>query len=320
MLDDCRGDRLEEVLAVFSSIVLKRSVAEGRTDGSAGGRSVARALALEDRGYSDDRTELDLLVLVHRASLSGLLRGKDAARAQFQDLSELLNLKQRSIARRREQVRIQQSTGAEVSDDAKLDTWRMVRNNWSGSERWMESLLYGDTNSRRDGLLTAPFDRVWRRMQAGRLAELEDRSSGGLLEQLDHRIKTQKDRLEQWESFRKKILCKPAKERQPLGVEGKQASDGPHRRGVDLGFGAHENLHFGRLSPRRKLPDKALRGEYAELVQELEVRAAAALHPRSFRRPFNAWRPGSETTASPAATGAALDARGSQRGSYFGTE
>ncbi len=272
MLDECRGDRLEEVLAVFSSAVLKKLAGEDCMDG-ARYPAVAQALALENRGYSGERTELDVLILAHRASLSGLLREKNAFRAKLDDLSELLGLKQRSIARRREQCRARGASGCSgtdeeqnIPDNAKLDVWRMVRNNWTGNERWMETLLYGDAASTRDGLLTAPYDRVWRRMESGRLTDLEDRN-GGLLEQLDNRVRMQKSRLEQWEAFRKKIWGKSTEE----PVKPDQKLLGEHR-GVDLGFRAHENLHLGRLSPR-KLPSKTStrpRGEYVEMVEALE--------------------------------------------------
>lgn len=271
MLDDCSGERLEEVLAVLSSAVLKKLVAEQRLNTPLH-PAVAQVLALENRGYSGERTQLNTLILSHRVSLSRMLREKNAARARFSDLSELLALKERSVARRHEQVKaLDEQTaqdGAELSDDAKLDVWRTVRNNWSGNERWMEALLFGDANSQRDGLLTAPFDKVWRRLHTGRLTELEDHNRG-LLEQLDGRVRLQRERLEQWQSFRKQMFGSGGRE-----ASGKVEKTERGPKGVDLGFGAHESLHIGRLSPR-KLPSaepsrRRLIPEYAELVEGLQ--------------------------------------------------
>lgn len=271
MLDECKGERLEEVLAVFSSAVLKKLVAEQQLN-QPEFPAIAQSWALENRGYSGERTELNVLVLAHRASLSRHLRDKNAARAQFHDFSELLDLKERSLARRRELAKAleaqERENGVidEVTDDIKLDVWRIVRNNWSGNERWMETLLYGDEHARKDGLLSASFDRVWRRVQSGRLGELEDQA-GGLLQQLDQRVTAQNERLAKWQSFRVKILGEAYSD----PVEG-EVQPSSQQKGVNLGFGAHENLHLGRMSPK-KLPrgrPGQLTAEYADIITGLQ--------------------------------------------------
>ncbi|KAJ9137775.1 HAUS augmin-like complex subunit 6 N-terminus-domain-containing protein [Coniochaeta hoffmannii] len=275
MLDECKGERIEEVLAVFSSAVLKKLVAEQQLN-QPDYPALAQTLALENRGYSGQTTDLSLLSLAHKASLSRHLRHKDAARARFSDFSQVLDLKERTLARRREQTKALEAQEREdgaldtITDDIKRDIWRTVRNNWSGNERWMETLLSGDVHSRKDGLLSTPFDKVWRRVHAGRLTELEDQT-GGLLQQLDRRVKAQKERLENWRAFRAEI-------------SGTASADTPKREaqlstrhtGIDLGFGAHESLHLGRLSPR-KLPrgrPGELTAEYSDIINALQQELA----------------------------------------------
>jgi hypothetical protein len=272
MLDECKGERLEEVLAVFSSTVLKQLVAEHQLN-KPGHPAIAQSWALENRGYSGERTELSVLVLAHKASLSRHLREKNTCRAQYQDFSELLGIKERGLLRRREHSTAleaqERKTGVldQVTDDVKLDVWRKARNNWSGNEQWMETLLYGDRHSREDGLLTTPVDRVWRRVQSGRLSELEE-PTGGLLQQLDRRVRTQKERLAKWQAFRRKVLGDPADDLV-------QAKTQPPRKqkGADLGFGAHENLNLIRMSPIRKLAlskPAQLTAEYTDIISGLE--------------------------------------------------
>lgn len=288
MLDECKGDRLEEVLAMLSSAVLKRAVAEGTLDGG-GVRhpALAQTWALENRGYKGERTQLAVLALAHRASLKRLLKEKEAARAQFRDFAGLLDQKDRSIARRREQIKAAEQAARQtknkrtVTEDEKREIRRIVRNHWSGNERWLETLLYGDSTSRMDDVLSAPFDSVWRRVQSNRLAELEDRS-GGMLQQLEDRVHVQKQRLEKWHGFREKIMggahAEPgegAGSRQPSG----------HQRGIDLGFSAHECLHLGRLSPRTiSTRANTLDGDYEELVKGLQ--AALDQTSRSCHQPL----------------------------------
>ncbi|OIW28656.1 hypothetical protein CONLIGDRAFT_632910 [Coniochaeta ligniaria NRRL 30616] len=281
MLDECKGERLEEVLAVFSGAVLKKLVAEQQLNQPDHHPALAQTLALENRGYSGQTTDLSMLAMAHRASLGRHLRDKSAARARYGDFSELLGLKQRTLARRREQVKAleaqeRESGGlGEITEDVKRDIWRTVRNNWSGNERWMETLLYGDTHSRKDGLLSTPYDKVWRRVQSGRLTELEDRTDG-LLQQLDRRVKTQKERLEKWQIFRAEILGSPSTEEAE-----REEEPSTRQRGIDLGFGAHENLHLGRLSPR-KLPrgrPGQLTTEYSDIIDSLQQQLAEVDKP-----------------------------------------
>ncbi|KAK3318149.1 HAUS augmin-like complex subunit 6 N-terminus-domain-containing protein [Apodospora peruviana] len=271
MLDECRGERLAEVLAVFSSAVLKKLVAEQHLNDPTG-TALVQTLALENRGYTGERSELTALILAHRVSLCRALEEKNAARARFSEFSDLLRYKERTIARRREEVELaaKKTGGPDISDDLKLDIWRTVRNNWSGNECWMEALLYGDSHARKDGLLSAPLDRVWRRVQSGRLAELEDKSAGGLLEQLDGRVQSQRQRLEKWHSFRQEMFARTG----PPGSAVKESGEARQRqRGIDLGFRAHENLHLGRMSPRKLARTRPgeLHGEYQELIDSLEA-------------------------------------------------
>ncbi|KAH7134598.1 HAUS augmin-like complex subunit 6 N-terminus-domain-containing protein [Dactylonectria estremocensis] len=265
MLDECKGERLAEVLAAFSSAVLKLVVSQ-EVLASREHAALASTFATEDRGYKSDNAELVALVLVHKASLSGVLRGKVSDNARFRDFSELLTIKERGLVRKNEAIQAKQQTkgGKTISEDAKLEMWRLIRNNWSGNERWMETLLYGDVGAKKDGLLGMPFDRVWRRVQQSRLAELEEHGTG-LLEQLDGRVRAQKERLEKWEIFHKR-LC----EDRPRPTPSKQKLQ-PKTKGIDFGFGAHEALQVGRARKATVGTQKpTLHHDYEDLVRGLE--------------------------------------------------
>lgn len=268
MLDECKGERLEEVLAVFSSAVLKKVATEEQLNSKAY-PAVAQALALENRGYNGERTDLSSLIIAHKASLKNKLDRKTASRAQYKHFAQLLNSKEQKINSRRDQTNanVHQSRIPKLSAASKEEIRRAVRTNWTGNERWMEALLYGDTKSKKDGVLTAPFDRVWRRVRSDRLDELED-TSGGLLQQLDNRVRAQQARLVKWQSFRKEMFSDVVD--QPK--ENTTGRVGP-QRGIDLGFGAHEGLHLGRMSPRKLASAKKpqLTPEYKALVSGLDT-------------------------------------------------
>lgn len=276
MLDECRGERLEEVLSAFSSAVLKHVIAEELAT-SGEHSALALGLALENRDYKSANTDLNIMVLAHKASVGRILRSKKAADTRFRDFASLLNDKEKDIARRTEALQALEQEGKTISDDARLEMWRTIRNNWSGNERWMETLLYGDASSKKDALLGMPFDRVWRRVQQGRLGEVEEHGSG-LLEQLDSRVRVQKERLEKWQSFRRQLS-----QHQPMPSPSKVKRQEKREKGIDFGFGAHEALHSGRASPRKAVfgQKRALGEEYDVLLRGLDKQLESAKPQKS---------------------------------------
>ncbi|RBR23094.1 uncharacterized protein FIESC28_04089 [Fusarium coffeatum] len=261
MLDECRGERLEEVLAAFSSAVLKHVIAQEVT-ASGEHKALALDLALEDRGYKSDNTDLTTMVLAHKVAISRILNSKVAASSRFHDFADLLKVKEKGIARRKEALDALDG-GKTISDDARREMWRTLRNNWSGNERWMETLLYGDASIKKDGLLGMEFDRVWRRVQQGRLDELEENGTG-LLEQLDTRVRVQRERLQKWQSFRNEMSADQPK---PSPTKNQRKDK---ENGIDFGFGAHEGLLLGKVSPKKSTFGKPkLLEEYDELVRNL---------------------------------------------------
>ncbi|KAF5682950.1 hypothetical protein FCIRC_4670 [Fusarium circinatum] len=287
MLDECRGERLEEVLAAFSSAVLKHVIAqEVATSGEH--TALALGLALEDRGYKSDNTDLNTMVLAHKVAISRILNSKVAASSRFRDFADLLNVKEKGIARRKEALDALEG-GKTISEDARREMWRTLRNNWSGNERWMETLLYGDASIKKDGLLGMPFDRVWRRVQQGRLGELEEHSTG-LLEQLDTRVRVQRERLQKWQTFRNRLSADQPKP-SPSKVKQKEKENG-----IDFGFGAHEGLHLGSGSPKKATFGKPkLLNEYEDLVSNLSHELQSTKPQKSSALDF-LQRPSSQNT------------------------
>jgi len=283
MLDECKGDRLAEVLSSFSFAVVRKVVSD-RSEKTGEHPALAQSLALENRGYAGERTELTILKLAHQVSLSRALQRKNDARAVYADFSELLDVKERGLARKKELVKsIDAQEGTqEVSEAKKAEVIRLVRNNWTGNEQWMETLLYGDENSRRDGLLGAPFDKVWRRIQAGRLSELDDRGTG-LLEQLESRVRFHRERLQKWQGFRDTLLGDAAGKEVPF-----HDTSSASEKGLGLQLNAHQDLHLGSRSLQEG--DKPNEGpplspEYAQLIRSLKEDLTAPGKPA--RKPLS---------------------------------
>ncbi|KXJ88165.1 HAUS augmin-like complex subunit 6 N-terminus-domain-containing protein [Microdochium bolleyi] len=268
MLDECKGDRLEEVLAAFSSAVLKKLVTE-RNLNSTGPDNyppIAEKIAVENRGYTGERTELNALLLAHKVVLSRALEEKNEERARYRDFEELLELKQRGLVRRREQVKASsaKTDALEIDDQTRAQARDVLRTNWTGNESWVDTLLFAGADVRPSTLLDVSFDEVWSSVQQGRLSDLEEQGSD-LLGHLDHRVKAQRARLEKWETFHEKMFG--AQKAAPVTPKRKQ--DRPKRI---VEFRAHKNAHLS--SKARKAADdmetEEVPVEYDQIMVDME--------------------------------------------------
>lgn len=275
MLDECKGDRLDEVLAVFSNAVLKKVL---QTEGS-GYEALAQQLAQENFSYNGERTILSALIVAHKASLSKHLRGKEDTRARYRDFSDLLNLNDRRIARRHEQLKqaIEENRGN--GGMAKKDVYALqdtVEKNWSGNTEWLETILYGDSRTSTDGFLSTRFDKVWKHVENGSIGEVEVTNRVGLLEQLDARIKDQEKRLARWKDFGKTLSISagpsPAK-------DAAKASTEPNK--IDLGFNLHQSIQIGRSNNEQLVqPNSVSLEEYTRLIENMRTELADVSKPQ----------------------------------------
>ncbi|KAI0016869.1 HAUS augmin-like complex subunit 6 N-terminus-domain-containing protein [Xylariomycetidae sp. FL0641] len=275
MLDECRGERLEEVLAVFSSAVLKKLVAERALNSGPEYRpTVSESLALENRGYSGDRTELSVLLLAHKASLRSALARKNIARERYRDFEQQLAAKEQALAHRRDQATASsQAKPIQVSERARTEACKIIRTNWTGNEKWLDGLLHNGTESRSGGLLGARFSDVWTGVEKGRISDLEDKNAG-LLEQLDDRVRVQTNRLEKWTDFRKKMFG----EAPPTRPETPKKTKRPEDNGFRLT--RHLDKEVQPVDAKTLPPLDSPPPEYARLLQGLQTGLGGGEKPK----------------------------------------
>lgn len=271
MLDECKGERLEEVLAVFSTAVLKKVIQE-RNDGNH--TAITERLAMENFSYTGERTNLSTLIMAHKSSLGRTLAAKKDSRARYNDFSDLLNLRERQTIRRYEQLKV--SAEGEpmntISDHEVQNIRDRVEKNWAGSNEWLETILHGDNWSQKEGLLSTSFDSIWKHVEDGSIGDVEYQERKGLLEQLDSRIRYQSHRLAKWQSFERTL----ANDGHKMSGERGTTELKKKMRGIDLGFSAHETLQLIR-SPLKTQgdPKRASLGEYARLIESMQNELAS---------------------------------------------
>ncbi|KAI9875492.1 MAG: hypothetical protein M1830_008411 [Pleopsidium flavum] len=254
MLDECTGDRFEEVLAVFSTVVLRKVVRAENHDHKA----VARKLATTDSLSIEEQRSMLPLACAHRASLASLLRRKQLLRTRYEGFAQTLELKSKHIERRNEQL--QASSEGEMYQDeigaAEAETLiTQVRENWLGDGRWAEITVRGRSQQGKDPVLDSTFTNIFAHVRSGNLGYIEDQKEKGLLEDLDTRINEQRERLKRWAQFRETL--KVTDHTSAPCESTKDAGQSSIKR-IDLGFGDHQRLLPGRVSPTRKAPSEGL--------------------------------------------------------------
>ncbi|KFY22908.1 hypothetical protein V493_06233, partial [Pseudogymnoascus sp. VKM F-4281 (FW-2241)] len=273
MLDECKGERLEEVLSVFSTAVVKRSV----RDNQDGHEAIALRLAMENFSYTGDRASLSALVLAHKGSLRKKVERKGRAKEIYDDFSGLLELKDRQITRRKEQLKvaIEEDENTEYISKAEIyEVQERARKNWYGSSDWLENILQSNRQVHNDTLLSEPYEHVWKYVEKGRIGEIEDGQRKGLLQQLDARVKEQKNRYETWQNFEKSIKAK----RSDSGKENVTISTKPPRD-LSITFEAHESLQLASNPLQSTKTWQPLPGQ-AELLANLERELAEVGKPK----------------------------------------
>ncbi|EMR83074.1 hypothetical protein ACHAQE_010076 [Botrytis cinerea] len=279
MLDECKGERLEEVLAVFSNAVLKKVVED---DTSGRYEALAQQLALENFSYTGERTILSALILAHKKSLGKHIAEKNDLRAKYSDFSGTLELNDQRTLKRREDLENDTKEGeglTGLSDRDLRSLQSKFRKNWAGSNEWLETILYGDNRPSREGLLAKRFDDLWDQIENGTVADIEGKNDTGLVKRLEARVQNQESRLARWQEFGRTLTRNgtksPTKKVQAIPVE---------EKGIKLGFNDHQALQIGKhFTKDFSSVNILVRDEYARLME----RTRNALNDVSKQKAFS---------------------------------
>jgi hypothetical protein len=190
MLDDCRGTKFEEVLAVFSTAVLRKLVSQ---DSVEPGLKLAFAKGMSQR----ELDRLVPLVLAHYSILESTKRNRSGIRENHGLFSKLLDAKSDKLASRSKK---KLQLPDEVPHAEQLE--QEVKANWFGSQGWADTLLNGGATIETDAFLELPFEKAWSRAKRGNINDLAKPSHPDLLQDLDARLANARHRLQRMKEFK----------------------------------------------------------------------------------------------------------------------
>ncbi|KAF2489357.1 hypothetical protein BU16DRAFT_544747 [Lophium mytilinum] len=239
MLDECKDEKLMELLLVFSTAVLKKTTASTRKRGPKK-EPIARTLATAPLLSVSEQSSLLPLAIAHKATLQATLARKEVQRKRYVQFSDLLDSKADDINQRIENCREEKHSGRTFSrnvDTASVK--RQLRENWSGDAKWIDAMLYGDDEKSDDVFLQKSFKDIWPRVEKGGTLQGQGMHEG-LLESLEARVKRQQSRIIRWQEFHDQIKSRPssAKDKKPPPREGSAAPV--------CTFDAHLKLQIGK--------------------------------------------------------------------------
>ncbi|KAL4783083.1 HAUS augmin-like complex subunit 6 N-terminus-domain-containing protein [Aspergillus varians] len=190
MLDDCKGEKFDELLAVFSTNVVRRKKVQDR--------NAAIDLSLAPGLTPKEYPLLLPLILAHRVSLNTLGERRDRVRDTHEKFSLLLDRKKDEIS-----TRSAPDTHAIQIREADLEALSCeTKANWQGSVEWADALLYGGVTISRDAFLELPFDSAWSLAKKSTVDGLRTTSTQpDLVLDLETRVLRQRARLQRWHQY-----------------------------------------------------------------------------------------------------------------------
>ena len=257
MLDECKGERFEELLSSFATLVLRKVLAKSSRYAALPPLPVGTASSTESSCIP--------LLLAHRQSLQKNLderrqiqKQSKAREAELNDLS--LSLSQRKATVLNKHPKVDAEQRGHASD--------LLRSEWVGDSRWTNAILYEGPSKHEQMDLQVP-------KSTNDVSHVETGTgTNHLLNDLCVRLQMQRDRLQRWKDFQLSLPGRHAEE---------VAEDHPamQTRKPFFRFEAHQDIVPGAstsedASKNVYVPQRSLPHRFAELLREMEQNLSTA--------------------------------------------
>ncbi|CAG8220323.1 unnamed protein product [Penicillium olsonii] len=196
MLDDCRGEKFEELLAGFSTAVLRKLVTESVDDKL---HNPAIKLATATAITPTDYQNLLPLILAHQTSLGSASERHTRVRDVHAQFSQLLDERKIDLTGRAGK----NLNGLDASHGDPQRLVHEVQTNWLGSQKWASAILEGGSETSTEAFLELPFKEALARAGGTSSANLSAGLKKDLILDLEARVLLQRSRLHKWHEYNK---------------------------------------------------------------------------------------------------------------------
>ncbi|KAG9580665.1 hypothetical protein KCU77_g9630, partial [Aureobasidium melanogenum] len=246
MLDDCKGEKFEEVLLLFSAIVLRKQLLSSRRNQPS---SIGRNIALSKNIDKRELCTVNTLSLAYRASLAKTMQSRADLDLTLNNFRTSLYEKTNDYHQRHLMLlKNQDATTGILPPRTEELIRRELRQNWIGSIEGCDALLVGAKAASADAYMDSKFDELWQHFQQGTNPQVPPERIS-LLETLKSRVSEQNDRLRMWKAYKdvfeesNKPVVPSQASSVPLGQDVTAEAHGFHI------FNQHRNIRVEQTSP-----------------------------------------------------------------------
>lgn len=275
MLDECKGEKLLELLLQFSTLVLKKTLRGGANAEKK--QTMVNELS-NASSLSERKQDMILpLAIAHEVSLRSAARSKERERVRYAEFSADIDLKIEEVSRRRREcegrAKLQKSNHSTKSKSNSVATKEQVSTNWRGNQEWLDTFLQGDSTSS----VNVP-SYLEARSNKSRSKRTKNQSNPGLLENLERRVAHHNDQLERWQEFNAKLNGKDRVSEKTSTIESKQENT--------LNFDRHQELQLGNSKSgqddrKQRLSGLSSANKYEEIISRMKSDLLRSMNSRS---------------------------------------
>lgn len=200
MLDECKGEKFEELLVTFSALVLRRKIVARRRSHAI---PIAQTLGTTDSINSTDSRAILPLTLAHRISLNATLCHRAEKKALFETFHDAIQNEHYQVQQHHKDTKAAQAC---LRTDLSLEVVKAIRGevqqNWAGPVEGAQLLIDGTS---RDDLLfnTTYVDAMETFRKTGLLPN--EPTSTNLLARMEETLKEQNHRLTLWNDYTNRL-------------------------------------------------------------------------------------------------------------------
>lgn len=206
MLDDCKGEKLEEVLLHFSTAVLRKMLRSHETKTNPA--SIAERLGSGRGWLVPEDSRVNPLLYAHESSLRSKRADQMKRDAKLRALETDFNGRLQTLQHEKESMVQGRSRLDARLKEAGVNSSalkKQLRHDCNGDGRWLNIAISGDAEHDRDAMVEDTFDKVWNNGLTTSQPVPYDPIPSSLLADLEDRVKHQRDRLNNWRTFQNQL-------------------------------------------------------------------------------------------------------------------
>lgn len=202
MLDECKGDKFEEVINVFAMAVLRKE-APRKLQSSVHARSCRTETLTQPENLSaEQRERLVPLIIAHRRVMQRQLSERCRLSEEFSERKRQVDDHAGRLAEKHKAILAREGQVPVIEPEELVSISDQVRSAWTGSEEWLRTLIHGGP-SEMDAFRTETSLHVGNHPVFRTTDHLCLQSpSKSLLAELNRKVEKHQSRLQKWAEFR----------------------------------------------------------------------------------------------------------------------